>query len=526
MKWAWTVVAPALVGALAAAGGQPGVESVDARAEVAAALYAASATQAAAERSADAKLRAQRAEIEQLRGETGAGRAANAALRAALTASEEKYVAELAGRDRAYAQEIAVFRDAVQDTASTSEGAAALARFNSGDETGALSILDDLRRGRDAARRKRPDIESASDGRRIALLALQARARGKLSTAQAIARYEEVTRLDPGVHSNWAELAALYRNAGRLPDARRAAERVARTASNDRERASASRELGDVLAAQGDGGGAVDAYLRYYQLAQNLSESNPADSDLQYEVAMAHSRIGNLFAAKQDWEGASTAYGSALVILQSLFVAEPRSVFRQRSLATGMERAGDALMALGDNDEALNLHRGALGIRGLLAEHDPESATAQRDLAVSHEKMGNMLLVTGKLDEGVAEYREELKILKTLTARDGSNWDLQRGASVAYEKIGDGLSAKNERDAAAAAYRDGLAIREAMVKHDGANAGWKRDLLVMLAKIAGVSDDRRYAERGLEAANALEKAGLLEQRDRWILEALKKRLAQ
>ena len=142
-------------------------------------------------------------EIEGLRAQVRGGAAQ---LRAALTAAEEKYVAALAARDRAYAQEIAVFRAAVEDIAKTPEGVAALARFNAGDEIGALAVLDDLRAARDAARKKRDDIESAAEGRRIATLALEARAKGKLTTAQVIARFEEVTRLDPGVFWDWVDL--------------------------------------------------------------------------------------------------------------------------------------------------------------------------------------------------------------------------------------------------------------------------------------------------------------------------------
>src|SRR5688572_9219644 len=179
------------------------IVQVDARAEVAAALYAASTTQAAAERVADAKLRAQRKEIDGLRAEVRAG---NVQLQAALTAAQETYIAALAARDRAYAQEIGVFRATVQDIAATPEGVAALARFNTGDEISALAVLDELRKARDVARQKRVDIESAAEGRRIAALAVEARARGKLTTAQVIARYEEVTRLDPGVHWDWVEL--------------------------------------------------------------------------------------------------------------------------------------------------------------------------------------------------------------------------------------------------------------------------------------------------------------------------------
>lgn len=86
------------------------VASVDPKAEVAPAIYAASATQAAAERAADAKLRGQRKEIEALRIQVQSGAVHH---QAELTASEERYVAALAARDWAYAQEIAVFRKAV-----------------------------------------------------------------------------------------------------------------------------------------------------------------------------------------------------------------------------------------------------------------------------------------------------------------------------------------------------------------------------------------------------------------------------
>jgi hypothetical protein len=88
-------------------------------------------------------------------------RAGAAQHQAALTAAEEKYVAALAARDRTYAQEIAIFRKTVENIAATPDGAAALARFNAGDEGGALTILDDLRAARDVGRKKRADIDPA-----------------------------------------------------------------------------------------------------------------------------------------------------------------------------------------------------------------------------------------------------------------------------------------------------------------------------------------------------------------------------
>ncbi|MFK7847600.1 MAG: hypothetical protein AB8G77_20075, partial [Rhodothermales bacterium] len=75
---------------------------VNARAEVAAALYAASATQAAAERAADETIRTQRAQIEALGKQGNETTGESPQLRHQLTAAEEAYGAALAEKDRAY----------------------------------------------------------------------------------------------------------------------------------------------------------------------------------------------------------------------------------------------------------------------------------------------------------------------------------------------------------------------------------------------------------------------------------------
>ena len=218
----------AIAVALAASGvARAAAVGVDPHAEVAAALFAASATQAAEQRSADATIRGERAQIDKLTAQVHAG----AAQRAALVAAQDRYVAELAAKDQAYSAEISVFRGAVVDIASTADGAAALAKFNDGDEVGALSILDKLRQAQDAARHKAEDIASAAEGRRIAELALEARDRGKVDTASVIARFENVTQLDPGEAWDWVELTRLYEDAGRLADAARAAGQAAKTAT-------------------------------------------------------------------------------------------------------------------------------------------------------------------------------------------------------------------------------------------------------------------------------------------------------
>jgi tetratricopeptide (TPR) repeat protein len=145
-----------------------------------------------------------------------------------LVAAREAWVADLAARDPAYAEEIAAFRREVEDIASTPEGLAALARYNAGDRVEAIAILDRLRQARDTARRARADIESAAEARRIATLALDARGKDDpaFDTGAVIARYEAVVRLDPLHAPDWQRLAMLYRASGRAEDAAAAEARA------------------------------------------------------------------------------------------------------------------------------------------------------------------------------------------------------------------------------------------------------------------------------------------------------------
>ena len=294
------------------------VAAVDAEAEIAAALYAASATQAAAQRVADVAIRNLRDEIERLRlDEALASDEAldvRARLESELAAKEREYVTRLAAKDREYAQEIAVFRNAVEDIASTPEGLRALALFNDGDELGAIAILDDLRAARDEAREAAARIRSAAEARRIAQLALEARNKGKLTTADLIARYEEITALDPGVHWDWVELRRLYFDIGDLPGAERAATGAMETAPDARARSVAFNEIGDVRVAQGDLPGALESYGAGLDIRERLAEADPGNAGWQRDLIVSYFKLARLHEAQKNSEEAITAYRRALAI--------------------------------------------------------------------------------------------------------------------------------------------------------------------------------------------------------------------
>jgi len=286
--------------------------SISAESEIASALYSASATQEAIQRSADARIRSLRTEIDGLRAEASRLKAsgeaqsqAAEAARAELSQAEERFVAELASRDRAYAQEIAVFRSAVEHTASTPEGLAALELYNQGERFKAREIFLELERAADEARRAgsaiRNDLAAAVGLRDIAAFELDMRNRGELTTLDLIARYEEITALDPGVHWDWVELGRLYMAAGQLSLAETAARRSADTASDERDRSVALNQLGDVLLAQGDGPGALQAYRESEVTFKRLAASDPSNAGWQRDLWVSLWRLRDFPESGVSW---------------------------------------------------------------------------------------------------------------------------------------------------------------------------------------------------------------------------------
>ena len=284
--------------------------AVDAHAEIVAALFAASATQAATERAADASLTAERAEIEVLRKQVRAGQADDAR----LVAEEEQFVGELSARDRLYAEQIEAFRGVVSHITETPEGLAALQRFNNGDEAGAVAILGQLNDARDQTLQLAANLEKAVRRRDQAELAVRAWHDGKVDATYPIGLYEQVVALDSGITWDWVELSRLYRAAGRLPDALRAAKRAAQSARGDRDRYLALAELGDTLAAQGDAPGARTAYDSALGLARGSAAA-------QRDLFVVLVKLGDLQQAGGQAAAARQSYEDALAIAQRLAAA-------------------------------------------------------------------------------------------------------------------------------------------------------------------------------------------------------------
>lgn len=405
---------------------------VDANAEVAAVLFAASATQAALAKSADAKLRAQQARIQELAASLAAGDRRH---RAEMTAAQEAFIRDLAARDREYAAQIAVFRGTVTDIAATPEGARALERFNAGDELGALVILDRLRATNEQMRQARARLEDAAEGRRIAQLAFEARSRGKLTTQAVIPRFEGVVALDPGVSSDWTTLIELYRDAGQLELARKAVDGLAAAAQTDDERARASAERSEVLFQLGQVVESRAAGEEALAISRRLATAAPDDSLLAFSLARNLVSLGEVARRQGDIDTAHKVYREAVSISRGLIAKHPDIVLYRNKLGSDLLHLTDALTQLGDTPGARQALEENLSILRPLAAQNPDNIVYKRRIAVTLMWLSDALTSLGFFKESHAAIDEIIDISTRLSAADPTNLILKRDLAYGLSKL-------------------------------------------------------------------------------------------
>ena len=338
-----------------------------------------------------------------LRAESGSRAAAQTDL-ARVTAERQRLVDEIATRDRQFAAEIAEYRKQVASIANSPDPRkrAALERYAEGDRAGAFEALLAIQEAETKA--------VAAGWREIAALAQDRKDRSEMGTAQVISIYEKAQSLETAYLWGWIELRRLYQEAGRLADARSAAEEALERAEDARDRSVAETELGNVLVSSGDLVGARMRFEASLAIGERLAEANPTSAEAQRDLSVSLNKLGDVLVSSGDLVGARARFEASLAIDERLAEANPTSAEAQRDLSVSLNKLGDVLVSSGDLAGARARFEASLAIGERLAEANPTSAEAQRDLIVSHAKLGG-------LPGGEDHWSEALKIALDLQRR-------------------------------------------------------------------------------------------------------------
>jgi tetratricopeptide (TPR) repeat protein len=467
--------------------------AVDAQAEVAAVLYAASATQVAVSKALNSKLQAQQERIAALSAEVKAGDTRH---RAQMAAAQEAFVQELATKDRQYAVQLSLFRTAVTDIASTARGAAALERFNAGDEVGAIDILDQLRLTNEQMRLARAKLEDAAEGRRIAQLAFEARSRGKLTTQAVVDRFENVVELDPNVWDDWLKLEGLYTDSGRLDDALRAADRLVGLSRSDMEKARAFSERSATLLLRGDLVAARAAAETALINCRRLVAEDPRNSELGYTLSRALNAFGEVARRQADFNAAQKVYLEGVATSRQRLAVDAPNARARSQLASDLLHLADVYIQLGNIAAARTSLQENLKLQEGLAGESPESTQIQRRINVTLMWLSDVFVSEGAFEEASQANSRLVANADRLSAADPANVVFKRDLLYGYLKTAMVARVQGEFGLADQTYHRGLEIAHVLAGMPAASFDMKIDVATISINIGEIE----YLQGDLAAA--------------------------
>ena len=507
---------------------------VDVRAEVETVVYRSADTQAAYARANDGHLRAEHERVEAQIAQVKPGDDRG---RRETTALEAGFDRDLAVRDQVYAQAVVELRNAATALGRTPDGAAALAKFNAGGEADALAALDVQHEARDKARDKPDPVASVTEARRIAAMALDARQRGKLTTDQAIARFDALVGLGQARFDDWIALSGFYHDLGRDTDARRVMASAEKIALTDSEQAMASIRLAHLLLDAGDLAGAgkelgngvpvfrrrlaadpsdhcrsdlalallLSGYERGLgrdaagarapleegaRIRRGLGALAPENTTTRDAVAVVLAVLGDTLADAGDLEGARRADEEGHVIFRNLLDSDPKNKRWAIMSDATLGALADVLNAERDFPGASKAYDELLANVRQRALENSAGLADQRALAVTLRDFAANAASEGNFPKARRAIEESLGIFSMLTDQATADVDTRAMADQALVALGDILNRQGDIAGARKAYGKGLEVkRRRALAHPG-------DALVQ-ASLASALRRTGYADAAL-----------------------------
>jgi serine/threonine protein kinase/tetratricopeptide (TPR) repeat protein len=262
-------------------------------------------------------------------------------------------------------------------------------------------------------------------------------------------------------------LSLMFANTGRFEEARQAAEKALKTASDSKDlkgETRASKSLGMVAWSLGRMEDARALYERSLHLARQLDDRK--------EEADALNNLGTVAQNTGDYEGARTFLEQALVL--------HRANSDRWGEARSLSNLGIVAYSLGRYDEAKDFYERALRIRRDLGDRQGEGNSLNNLGAVAH--------YLGRYEEARAYHEQSLLIKRQTGDRAGEAAALNNLGNVAY--------AQGDLDEAEKMHSRAIEIRRAIGDVRG-QAYSVSNLGLVLQEMGRIGDARRMHEEAL-----------------------------
>jgi non-specific serine/threonine protein kinase/serine/threonine-protein kinase len=273
---------------------------------------------------------------------------------------------------------------------------------------------------------------------------------------------------------------------------------LAREAAGDvslqRELVSAYVKVGNVQgnpnnANLGNTDGALKSYRQAQEIAGQILQANPADSEARRSLAIIQEKMSDVQAATGDLTAAVSSVQASLAIFKSIADANPKDVRAQRSLAISYIKVGDVLgnanfPNAGDNAGAMANYLASSTIWQALDKTNANSIDIRSWLGRIYERIGTIQEQQGKINAALESYRESQTIREALAKSNPQNTDAVRDEAIADEKMGNVMTALGNLAAALENRIRSLQIFKQLADADRRNAQAQQSLAISYMHLA------------------------------------------
>jgi len=259
-----------------------------------------------------------------------------------------------------------------------------------------------------------------------------------------------------------------------------------------RELAAAYERVGDVRGGTGTGSlgdlsGAIESYTKALQIREALVAVNRSDTQARRDLASSHRKIGDLLHTADASSGFNHLQ-RALTLYLDLTREQPANSDLQLELAGARNQLGQLLSNRADFAGALDQHRTAFAICEKLAASNPRDPKYLRELWVSQDKIGYALQLQNDIAGSLEANSKALALGEALIAADPINADYQRCLMLTYQHGGLYRMTSDKRGALEL-FLKAAALQEQMLAADPANALTRKNLGGAHKKIADMLVD-------------------------------------
>ena len=251
-----------------------------------------------------------------------------------------------------------------------------------------------------------------------------------------------------------------------------------------RDLARSHRDLGNALPYPTDAA-AVEHLRKARELYLELTRRQPANQDIQYDLANSCTHLGIALQAHHDPAGAIEQYRAASSICERLAAREPHEQRFRHALWSSYDNTARLLAAQNDFAGAVEAGQKALALGEQLIKDDPLNADYLRGLALSYEHAGAYRRQSNKR-EALEYYRRAAELTDQLMAIDPADAMARRDAARTHKNIADALAVLKEDAEALSQFNKALEVYNRVATDSPADLNWQLRAAVCRAGAAGM----------------------------------------